>query len=163
MQLLIHFYPAIAATLSLYFYKRDSLRMQTFYRRMATYHSARALFVLLTMLAMLIFNFSFLQCFGISIVMLICTIITYSLLWFRFAESVLYHLQYRIVLAFIFPFTLSCVIFPNLWPLSMNLYLLMIAALFYPSRKLRNILEDPARFTIYIAMQRLVIPDYYAK
>ena len=163
MQLLIQFYPAIATTVAMFFYKRDNRRMQSFYRRMALSLSARKLFVSLLMIAMLIYNFCYLQANGMNVALWIGTILCISMFSFRLAEKSLYVLQNRIYLAVAVIPMLVCVVQPGLLPISVNLYFIFIGSLFYPSRKLRDRLDNPETFTRFCANQDAAIKDYYSR
>lgn len=163
MQLLIQFYPAIATTVAMFFYKRDNHRMQSFYRRMALSLSARKLFVSLLMIAMLIYNFCYLQANGMNVALWIGTILCISMFSFRLAEKSLYVLQNRIYLAVAVIPMLVCVVQPGLLPISVNLYFVFMGSLFYPSRKLRNRLDNPETFTKFCANRDAAIKYYYSR
>lgn len=163
MQLLIQFYPAIATTVAMFFYKRDNRRMQSFYRRMALSLSARKLFVSLLMIAMLIYNFCYLQANGMNVALWIGTVLCISMFSFRLAEKSLYVLQNRIYLAVAVIPMLVCVVQPGLLPISVNLYFIFMGSLFYPSRKLRNRLDNPETFTRFCANRDAAIKDYYSR
>lgn len=163
MQFIVQFYPAIATMLSMYFYKRDSPCMQSFYRRMTFSQSARKLFVLLTMLAMLIFNFCYLQSFGFSVALGASTLLCLSMFSFRITERGFFWLQGRLGIALVFTAMLTCAIKHPIWPLSMNLYLFTIGSVFYPSEDLMRQLRSPVSFSKFSANPATVLSGYYSR
>ena len=163
MQLFLHFYPAVMTMLSLYFYRRDSCRMQNFYRRMALSISTRKFFVLILMLISLSFNFCFLQSYGVNAALGISSILCFAMLSFRMSERGIYWLQNRLGLSMIFAAMLICVVKPDIWPLSMNLFIFTVGSMFYPSAKLMRQLESPESFSRFAAHPATVIEGYYSR
>lgn len=164
MQMFLHFYPAIATMLSMFFYRRDSPRMQKFYRRMTFSLSARKFFVSLLMLLMLSFNFCYLQSHGVNLALGIGTVLCLSMFSFRMTERNIFRLQTRFGLGLGFVVMLTCVIEPSVWPLSMNLYIFSIGSVFYPSEKLMRQLKSPEAFSRYTACADCtLISGYYSR
>lgn len=163
MQMLIHFYPAVMTMLSLYCYRRNSGRMQKFYRRMAFSISARKLFVLLIMLLSLSFNFCYLQSYGSDLALGLGSIVCFSMLSFRMSERGMYWLHNRLGIGLMFAATLVCVVEPQLWPLSMNLYIFTIGSMFYPTAGLIRQLKSPEAFTKMAAHPATLIDGYYSR
>lgn len=163
MQMFLHFYPAILTMLSMYCYRRDSPRMQKFYRRMALSMSARKLYVLAMLLLSLSFNFCYLQSFGADIALGISSVICFAMFSFRISEKGFYRLHSRSGIALMFVAMLACVIKPDIWPLSMNLFIFTIASMFYPSERLVRQLHSPETFSRYAANPATFIPGYYSR
>lgn len=160
----LHFYPAIVTILSMFFYRRDSPKMQKFYRRMTFSLSARKLFVSLVMLLMLSFNFCYLQSYGVNWSLGIGTVLCLSMFSFRITERSLFWLQTRLGIGLAFIAMLICVVEPEMWPLSMNLYIFSIASVFYPSEKLMRQLKSPEIFSRYVACaDSTLIAGYYSR
>lgn len=159
----LHFYPAIVATLSLYCYRRDSPRMQKFYRRMTFSVSARKLFVLALLMLMLLFNFCYLQSYGVSWPLGIASLLCLSMFSFRMSEKGLVWLQERLHIGIAFVAMLICVVEPRIWPLSMNLYIFAIGSVFYPSRKMMRQLSSPDTFTKIVSNLETLIKGYYSR
>ena len=160
----LHFYPAVITMLSLYFYRRDSCRMQKFYRRMAFSIASRKFFVLMLMLL-----FPFIQFLLSQVIwcqhgswnihnLLLC----YAL----FPDERAWHLpaaQPHRSVADIRRHAYFCVIIPDIWPLSMNLFIFTIGSIFYPSVKLIRQLESPECFSRFAAHPATVIGGYYSR
>lgn len=163
MQMFLHFYPAVITMLLLYFYRRDSCRMQKFYRRMAFSIASRKFFVLMLMLLSLSFNFCYLKSYGVNMALGISTIFCFAMLSFRMSERGIYRLHNRIGQSLIFAAMLICVIIPDIWPLSMNLFIFTIGSIFYPSVKLIRQLESPECFSRFAAHPATVIGGYYSR
>lgn len=164
MQMFLHFYPAIVTMLSMFFYRRDSPRMQKFYRRMTFSVSARKLFVSLLMMLMLSFNFFYLQSHGVNLALGLGTVLCLSMFSFRMTERSLFRLQERLGLGLAFITMLTCVVEPALWPLSMNLYIFSLGSVFYPSEKLMRQLKSPEAFSRYSACpDSSLITGYYSR
>ena len=163
MQMFLHFYPAIAAMLSLYCYKRDSPRMQKFYRRMTLSVSARKLYTLALLMLMLIFNFCHLQSYGVSWALGIASLLCLSMFSFRMKERSLFWLQQRMSMGFAMLAMLACVVKPSMWPLAMNLYIFTLGSVFYPSAKLMRQLKSPATFSKLCANPETVLTGYYSR
>lgn len=163
MQYFIHFYPAIVAMLSLLFYKRDGQRMQQFYRRMTFSESARKFFVLVLMLIMLSFNFCFLSVNGMTIPLAIGSVLCVSMFSFRLTERSLYWLHDRMAIGLAMLAALVCVALPHYWPLSFNLFVCMVASIFYPSRLIRTQLKQPDYFTGKVVQSQPIIDMYYSR
>lgn len=163
MQMLIHFYPAIVSLLSLYCYKRDNSWMQKFYRRMTFSVSARKFFVLMMLLNMLIFNFCYLQSFGFNLALGIATLLCMSMFSFRITERGLIWLQQRVGIVLCMTAMLICVVKPQMWPLSMNLYIFNIGSIFYPSSRLMRQLESPGTFSKIASHPETLISGYYSQ
>lgn len=161
--MLLHFYPAIVSTLSLYFYRRDSPIMQRFYRRMTFSLSARKLFVLALMMLMLCFNFCYLQSYGISWSLGIASLLCVSMFSFRMSEKSMVWLQERLHIGIAFIAMLTCVIEPRMWPLVMNLYLFTIGSIFYPSHKMIRQLSSPETFSKLASNPETLIRGYYSR
>lgn len=162
MQMFLHFYPAILTMLSMYCYRRDSDLMQRFYRRMTFSVSARKLFVLSMMLLSLSFNFCYLQSYGTDIYLGLSTILCLSMFSFRISEYGIYRLHDRPGTCVAFAVMLACVIEPRIWPLSMNLFILMAGSLFYPSAGLMRQLEEPVSFSRIASNPATLISGYYS-
>ena len=163
MQMLIHFYPAIVSLLSLYCYKRDNSWMQKFYRRMTFSVSARKFFVLMMLLIMLIFNFCYLQSFGFNLTLGIATLLCMSMFSFRITERGLIWLQQRVGIVLSMTAMLICVVKPQMWPLSMNLYIFTIGSIFYPSSRLMRQLESAETFSKIASHPETLISGYYSR
>lgn len=163
MQMFLHFYPAIVTLLSMYCYRRDNSWMQKFYRRMTFSVSARKLFVLGLLMLMLLFNFSYLQSYGVSWPLGIASLLCLSMFSFRMSEKGLVWLQERLHLGIAFVAMLTCVIEPRIWPLSMNLYIFAIGSVFYPSQKLMRQMKSPATFSMMAANPETLIKGYYSR
>lgn len=160
----LHFYPAIVTMLSMFLYRRDSPKMQKFYRHMTFSVSARKLFVSLLMLLMLSFNFCYLQSFGVNWALGIGTVICLSMFSFRLTERSIFWLQARLGIGLGFVVMLTCVIEPSVWPLSMNLYIFSIGSVFYPSEGLMRRLKSPEHFSRYAAYaDSTLIASYYSR
>ena len=159
----LHFYPAIMATLSLYLYRRDSPLMQKFYRRMTFSISARKLFVLGLLMLMLLFNFCYLQSYGISWALGIASLLCLSMFSFRMTERSLYWLQQRVSIGIAMLAMLTCVIKSSMWPLAMNLYVFTLGSVFYPSARLMRQLKSPATFSKLCANPETLIKGYYSR
>ena len=164
MQYLIYFYPAITSLVGAYCYKRDSRRMQKFYRRMSLSYSARRLFANGLLLLMLIFNFWYLHAFGVDKMFCIATVMCGVMFSFRTAERVIYRLQTAEGLALAFTAMLACVVIPHIWPVAMCIYILTVGSFFYPSKKLMSKLSSPKQFTeLAVSSDNAVIEDYYSR
>lgn len=163
MQFIVHFYPAILTMLSMYCYRRDSTRMQRFYRRMTFSVSARKLFVLSMMLLSLSFNFCYLQSYGADMPLALATVLCFSMFSFRISERGIYRLQNRFGTILVFVAILTCVVAPRVWPLSMNLFIFMAGSMFYPSAYLMRQLEEPASFSRIAAHPATLISGYYSR
>lgn len=164
MQMLIYFYPAIISLVGRFCYKRDSERMQKFYRRMSLSYSARRLFANTLLMLMLIFNFWYLHVFGVDKVFCIATVLCGVLFSFSTAERIIYRLQTAGGLFLAFTAMLACVVIPQTWPIAMCLYILTVGSFFYPSKKLMRRLASPKSFTeLAASSDRAVIEDYYSR
>lgn len=163
MQMFLHFYPAILTMLSMYCYRRDSGRMQKFYRRMTFSVSARKLFVLSMMLLSLSFNFCYLQSYGADIPLAIATVMCFSMFSFRISERGIHRLHDRLGTSLAFVAMLVCVVEPRVWPLSMNLFIFMAGSMFYPSASLMRQLEEPASFSRIASHPATLISGYYSR
>lgn len=149
--------------LSMYCYRRDCSWMQKFYRRMTFSISARKLFVLTLLMLTLIFNFLYLQAYGVSWIVGAGSMLCLVMFSFRLAERGFFWLQKRLGIGIAFIAMLSCVILPDIWPLSLNLYIFTIGSVFYPSRLLIRKLEDPEIFTKLVSNPATVIEGYYSR
>ena len=164
MQMFLHFYPATVTMLSMFFYRRDTPGMQKFYRRMTFSLSARKLFVSLLMLLMLSFNFCYLHSHGVNWALGAGTVLCLSMFSFRMTERSIFRLQTRLGIGLGFIAMLTCVIEPEIWPLSMNLYIFAIGSVFYPSENLMRQLTSPEVFSRYTACaDRTLIEGYYSR
>lgn len=163
MQMYLHFYPAIVSLLSLYCYKRDNSWMQKFYRRMTFSLSARKLFVLMLMLLMLVFNFCYLQSFGLNLALGLASLLCVSMFSFRMSEKSIFWLQGRIGIGLTFAAMLTCVIKPQMWPLTMNLYIFTIGSIFYPSSNLMRQLKSPESFSKFASNPETLLTGYYSR
>ncbi len=163
MQMLLHFYPAITAMLSLYCYRRDSSLMQVFYRRMAFSLSARKLFVLTLLMTMLLFNFGYLQSYGVGWPLATASVLCLSMFSFRMTERSIFRLHGRLGIGLAFVAMLVCVVEPQIWPLSMNLYIFTVGSVFYPSETLMRQLHSPETFSRLAANPETVLSGYYSR
>lgn len=163
MQMFLHFYPAIVATLSLYCYRRDSPWMQKFYRRMTFSVSARKLFVLALLMLMLLFNFCYLQSYGISWPLGIASLLCLSMFSFRITERSFLWLHQRLSMGFAMLAMLTCVVEPRIWSLAMNLYIFTAGSLFYPSESLMRQLKSPETFSKLCASPETLVKGYYSR
>ncbi len=164
MQTLIYFYPALVSLVGGYCYKRDSRRMQKFYRQMSLRYSARKLFANCLLLLMLIFNCWYLHVFGVNKMFCISTVMCGVLFSFRTAERIIYRLQTGEGLTAAFTAMLACAVIPQTWPVAMCLYILTVGSFFYPSKKLMCKLASPKQFTeLAISSDSAVIEDYYSR
>lgn len=164
MQTLIYFYPAIITMLGQFFYKRDSARMQQFYRRMAVSRSARRLFTLGLLMLMLIANFLYLQIFGVDRMFCVATILCGVMFSFRTSERLINRLHKPEVLGLAFAVMIACVIIPSVWPVSMCLYILTVGSFFYPSKRMIRRLASPKHFSkLASSPDTSIIKDYYSR
>lgn len=160
----LHFYPAIVTMLSIFFYRRNTPKMQKFYRRMTFSLSARKLFVSLLMLMMLSFNFCYLHSHGVNWALGLGTVLCLSMFSFRITEHSFFWLQTRLGLGLGFIAMLTCVVEPTIWPLSMNLYIFSIGSVFYPSEGLMRQLKSPETFSRYsVSADSTLISGYYSR
>ena len=75
----------------------------------------------------------------------------------------IYCLQNRVGLSIAIIPMLVCVVEPSMLPMSLNLYLLFLGSLFYPSRSLRQRLDNPETFTKLCSKRDSILKDYYSR
>lgn len=164
MQYLIYIYPALISLVGRYCYKRDGALMQRFYLRMTLSQAARRLFIQSLLMLELIFNFWYLQAFGIDIPLVIGTALCAVMFSFRTTERILHGIQSANVTMVAFIAMLTCVVFPDLWMPAMCLYMLWVVSLFYPSRNLLRRLASPGGFSKAASSTNgTLIKDYYSR
>ena len=132
---------------SLYFYRRDSRWMQAFYRRMTFSHNCRKLFVSGLLFLLLSFNFVYLHAYGVTLGFVMATFVCMSLFFYKFTARVFHRLQDMAMLGMMLLVTLVSALSATTWPIAMNLYVIIIGSIFFPSKTLLDRLADPKEFT----------------
>lgn len=163
MRYILPLFPLVLTAAMMHFYRRDTPRMQRFYRRMATSKTARELFLQLTLLAMLLFNLvyvlSFEPDFGVTLATMVCI----AMVTFRRAERVMFSLHSTRNFAIASTIVAACVIVQQLWPVAMNIFIVVIASMFYPSKTVIQSILDPKKFSNMANRTSSIIKGYYTE
>lgn len=162
MQLLLQFYPAIITTFSLFCYKNDNAWMRTFCHRMVFSFNFRKLFVLSLLFMLLTFNFSYMNVYGLTTGFYGSTAVCMCLFFFNQTEKFFFEIQDRPILGVILLVTLLFACFANTWAIAMNLYVVIVGSIFYPSKHLFKKIGNPNVFSRIVSNPEAVTLDYYA-
>ena len=137
--------------------------MRTFYHRMVFSFNFRKLFVLSLLFLLLTFNFSYMNVYGVTAGFYGATAVCMCLFFFNQTEKFFFEIQDRPILGVILLVTLLFACFAKTWPIAMNLYVVIVGSIFYPSKHLFKKLGDPKEFSRIVANPEAVILDYYAR
>lgn len=154
-------YPILILTVAMRCYKKDGRLMKAFYVRMAYHDVARRFYVLAVMMLLLLYLFIQTRC-GINVIETFLPLsLTAVLIRHQLAELMFCFLKKRKVMITTNAFTLAAMFTPHLYPMAVTLAILLTAAIFYPSKHIRNLVASPEAFQMLLFDKSEITQNYY--
>ena len=120
-----------------FLYRQKGRRMAGFCIGMATRPRCRKAYMLALSMAVVLFNYSFFALQGATLWQVPGLLLGLVLLRYRFTESMLHWIHKdRVIQGLVLGLFLLSMVTPELYPLSASTALVMISAMFYPSRRI---------------------------
>lgn len=125
-----------------FLYKCKWRAIRYFYYRMADQYEMRNMYSKMIMLFLILFHFLYLNLTGNHYDLLPSTIICFTMFSHNYCERLFYFLQNDRTLFAAMLITLTCLFIPHFLPLGYTFGTLMFGAVFYPSKQLREKMDD---------------------
>ena len=158
---LLLIFPILILVAALACYKKDGRWMNAFYRRMSFHDVARRLYVQLIMLLLIVFQFLQIQTHISAIDTFIPLLFTALLIRFSMAELLFYGLKKRKVMMAVCLLVLAGLFIPHCFSMAVALGILLVAAVFYPSREIRGMVESPDGIFSIKNIPGMLVAKYY--
>lgn len=154
-------FPILILLLAMNCYRKDGKRMKAFYLNMTYNDICRRFYVNMVMLVLIIFLFIQISC-KVDVLETFLPI-TFAALLIRhaIAEVILYFIKKRRVMFVTSALSLISLFVPHLYPMSVTLAIIMVAAIFYPSKNVREFVADPKSLPFLNTNHAELIEKYY--
>lgn len=155
-------YPLAILLVPIICYKTKFRFPMKFYRSMAFSPAVRRTYMVALAVMVLLFNFTFTRTDGVGWWLLPGFIYGLILLRDSFTSATLRWLhEDRIIQCFWYALIMFTMIIPELYSLTVSLALTMLAALFYPSRRLLRMVERPDLYPEFQGTEKEILDYYY--
>ena len=154
-------YPILILTVAMCCYKKDGRLMKAFYVRMAYHDVARRFYVLAVMMLQLVYLFIQTRCRVNVIETFLPLTLSAVLIRHQLAELLFYFLKKRKVMIATNTLALAAMFTPHLYPMAVTLAIMLTAAIFYPSKQIRNLMAGPQAFRMLMFDKSEITQNYY--
>ena len=154
-------YPILILTVAMCCYKKDGRLMKAFYVRMAYHDVARRFYVLAVMMLLLVYLFIQTRCRVNVIETFLPLTLSAVLIRHQLAELLFYFLKKRKVMITTNTLALAAIFTPHLYPMAVTLAILLTAAIFYPSKEVRSMVESTMPLHLLLFDHSEIIRKYY--
>ena len=154
-------YPILILTVAMCYYKKDGRLMKAFYVRMAYHDVAHRFYVLAVMMLLLVYLFIQTRCRVNVIETFLPLTLSAVLIRHRLAELLFHFLKKRKVTIAANTLALAAIFTPHLYPMAVTLAILLTAAIFYPSKHIRNLVAGPQAFRMLMFDKFEITQNYY--
>jgi hypothetical protein len=154
-------YPVLILTAAICCYKKDGRLMRAFYLRMAYHDVTRRFYVLAVMVLLLLFLFFQTRCRVNVIETFLPLSFSAVLIRHQLAELLFYFLKKRKVMITTHTLILVALFTPHLFPMAVTLGILLTAAIFYPSKEVRSMVESTTPLHLLLFDHSEIIRKYY--
>ena len=156
------FFPLLLIAVPHLLYKKRYRFMIKFYRSMVFSPAVRKGYITLLAIITLLFNYSFFKTDGASLWLIPSLLYSMVLLRYSFTAATLRWLHDDLVLlGFTLAILMFCMIIPELYSFCVSLGFTMMAAQFYPSRKVVRMANAPEQYPDFIGTDSDIINNYY--
>lgn len=154
-------YPILFLLIAGCCYKKEGKHMQSFYIRMTYHDLARRFYVLMVMLVLIVFLYIHSRSTGNVMETFIPLLLTVLLIRHRLSEEIFYLLKKRRLMIAFTSLTLLAAITPGMFATSVTCSIYLMASIFYPSRKVRDMVEGPQALPLLTQGRLEIIQSYY--
>lgn len=158
---LLFIFPTLILVAALCCYKKENKVMNSFYARMSFHDVARRFYVLVVMQVLIFFLFIQSRCmvFPADTFIPVCT--TALLMRFSMAEKIFYKLKKCKVMIAACLLTLALLFIPHCFSMAVTFGIYIVASIFYPSSKVRNLVNNPDTIMSLCNYPKQLVAYYY--
>lgn len=147
----------------IFLYKNRSRRMIHFYQRMSYQEYCRMFYARILLLAVIMFHFAYYWMKPGQYGVMVSTILVFFLFSTKRTLSLVRGIRNsRGVMVFVFTLALALLFTPHMYSFGVTLGYILLAAVFYPSRKLEEGKHEHKDFPTYQEFQDDLIDNYYS-
>ncbi len=155
--------PVILVLAPFLFYRRKGTRMLAFYVSMAIEPKSRKTYMLVLAVSVLVYNYTFFSLDGASLWLVPGMLLGFVLLRYRFTDAMLHWLgEDRVIQGIAFGGVLLSLVVPQLFSLSVSMAMVLVAAMFYPSREIVRHAEYPRSYLEIHLSNDDIVDLYYS-
>lgn len=156
------FFPVLLIVIPHFLYKKRYKFMIRFYRSMVYSPAIRKGYITALSVTTLLFSYTFFKTDGASLWLLPSLLYSLLLLCYSFTDATLSWLHDDLVLlGLTLALLMFCLILPELYTLCVSLGTTMLAAMFYPSRRIRRMAKVPEPFSRFHGTEAEIMDNYY--
>ena len=156
------FFPVLLIAIPHFLYKKRYKFMIRFYRSMVDSPAIRKGYITALSVTTLLFSYTFFKTDGASLWLLPSLLYSLLLLCYSFTDATLSWLHDDLVLlGLTLALLMFCLILPELYTLCVSLGTTMLAAMFYPSRRIRRMAKVPEPFSRFHGTEAEIMDNYY--
>lgn len=145
-----------------FFYRQPERLPMKFLSGMVLCPAMRKVYAMALTILILLLSFSFYKANGVSLYLLPCFLYGFMLLRFRLADAMLCWLQRdRMLQGLMFGAILLTMMEPQLLSFSLSLAMTQLAAMFYPSRKVLRMADNPTLYQGEVGIHKLIRENYF--
>lgn len=144
LKILLLLFPAILLYVPMAFYMKDGHRMAAFHQRMALSPNARKCYMLVLLFILLVFHYLHHSVMNDIMALLPSTVITMCLFSYRLTEQIFHIIKRHMRMFGVMVLATTLITLPvhGLFPTVVTLGFLLHASIFYPSKKIQEVMKS---------------------